>query len=465
MINNNLRIITVKYTCVVTILLMLIFNFIFMPNFSSYIDFDSIFLSCIFGFLAIIAHFVMNHNRGYFRIDTLFILGFVIVHFQWPAMLALSGVEPQRMTELSSNFMYMNYGTWLSSLGICFWLFAYNLFDRRKAVVKEAYPLDNRMLFYISSVLLISFILAAGRDFLTGAVYKESGSADAISGLAGYILIFLHISMLTLCVTEIHNSSLRGAINFSSLMAKSSKAIIALIVFYILIFLSAGDRGGPLQVVITIFLVYSVRISPIGGVKFIALGAIGAIILSILGIFRAAGAEGVGSVQVNSLYDLTINLANSARTIYIGLAVVPESVDYFYGKMWLGNILGIFPFFQSLYLDFSGDKAYMLNSATYITYLRYGEHPTTGEGTALIIDIFMNFGLIGVVFFMSLFGMFCKYLQSSTIRANSFGTVLAFALVGCTALYMGRATYFIYLQTLIWGLLFYMVFVKRKEFS
>lgn len=438
------------------------------PDLTSVNDYNLVNVILIMVMVLVMLHLYINGNGNLFRIDVIFILGFVIVHFQWPMMLSVSGIEPKNFSQLFTNFRYMNYGVWLSFVGLLFWVIGFN--SKLNFRTNPKSESNNEFIFekinsdwfrIITWILFILFLVAAGPSFITGSVYKEQGSAEAVSGLAGYIYTFFHISIIALTAIEIYKnrfSSKKGLISFGLSLNKS---YVLLASSYCIIFLIAGDRGGPLQLVIAYLIVYSSLIKHISALKFSFLVVVAAIGLTIIGFTRAGNFDQIGSENESSVYEATLSLASSARTIYLGLYQVPEHDDYFYGRLWLGNLLGIVPMLQSVYIELTGEKAYYLNSANYITYLRYGDNPHTGEGSSVIIDVYLNFGTWGVVLIFWIFGLLTRTIQDRMIEAHSMFWVVGACLYGCTMFYISRATLFIPLQMVVWGLILSLFFVKR----
>lgn len=446
----------------------------YQPQRVSSHDYDFIKMTILVILFVVVMHILLNSDRNYFRIDIIFILGFLIVHFQWPVMLAVSGIEPRGFSELFTNQSYMNYGVWLSAIGILSWIIGYNLrFENRlyyfidnksssEGLNGKCYYYCPRLLRFFNWVIFSVFLIAAGPSFITGAVYKSAGSAEAVSGVAGYIYTIFHVSLIAQTAVEIYVSKFNKSTGIFSFGLTLNKNYVLLATAYCLIFLVAGDRGGPLQLVIAYLLLYSSLIRRVSFKTFFILVVFSSIFLTFVGFARAGNINQFGSEQSSSVYDTTLSLASSARTIYLGLYQVPNNEEYFYGKLWLGSILGIIPMLQGAYIEISGDKPYYINSANYITYLRYGENPHTGEGSSLIIDIYLNFGSFGVIFFLSLLGYFTRVLQINLMKCVSINYVALAALFGCTMFYISRATLFVPLQIIMWGLFFIFIFVKKK---
>ncbi len=198
---------------------------------------------------------------------------------------------------------------------------------------------------------------------------------------------------------------------------------------------------------------------------------IGAVLMTIISLGRSetsglgilnAGAE---KFEYSSGYDTTLELANSVRTLYKTLTVVPENQEFFYGSLWAGDLLAPLPFSQSLYLNLTGIPGYKISSTGYITYLTFGKNPSSGEGTTLIADIYLNFALFGVIIFMFLLGIFFKKTSNELVLQNNFKWLIVAAIMASFSLYFSRSGLFIMLRPIIWSIILAFLFVKKYKYS
>ncbi len=366
---------------------------------------------------------------------------------------------------------YVNYGTWLAVVGIVSWFFGHSLLAIKTVPNIVKYSFDYKKLFGLIIVLSGLFLSTAGTDYLTGGVYKGSGGSAAGEGIAAYFQLLLAIAILVITAVIVLNN--KNNFNHNSIfwLLKLDKKYLFMTLSYILLFLSIGDRGSGIQVVFAFLILFGSIIRDITLIELILMTIIGAIILTLIGLGRSSLdggnilSSGLDSFEMTSGYDITLELANSIRTLYATLAAVPEYHDYFYGKLWLDKTLSIIPFAQNIYLQISEDVAYEMSSSGYITYLKFGLNPTSGEGTSLIADTFINFGLVGVLFFLFLLGMFFKKVENELkLQQNYYWTVIA-ALLGSLAFYLGRGSLFEPFRYMVWGLGLSYFFVKRRRMS
>lgn len=444
---------------------------------NSMLDYGQIYWFSVLCAVNLLFHFLLNRGNNYFRIDVLFLLGFVLVHFQWPVMIAVSGIEPEQFRQFDLYTDYILYGTWLSLIGLNFWIWGYNIISTKVNEQKlEERLLDSgaefkpllkvKKLFNWTIVIFILFIVTGGKAYLTGQVYKGEGpttGGDAMSGISGYIHIFLMVFVAILALYTILKSENISKSETSLGFVLSNKRYTIFVFCMSLIFLLAGDRSSAIILLSGVALVFSALVKPVGFKQLMLVIFAGAVLMNMVRLFRTGGVSEVGQFQLSNAYDLTLNLANSARTMYIGLYDFEQrSNELFMGQLWRGNFLGVIPFAQSVFINTTGVPEYMLNTPKYITYVRFGEDAPSGEGTSLIIDIFLNFGKYGVMLIMLLHGLLVSKLQRELNLKKNIKWMLVAVFVGATAFYVGRSSILNPLKGIVWSYFISMFFYLKK---
>ena len=462
-LNEKRMIVIGLYTLLIYILFLIEPTLKSVLNKEWIIDYLTLFI------IAFILHLFNENQKNWFRLDILFIVGFIIVHFQWSFMLAVHDIEPIRFEEQYYNSLYyMNYATWLSALSLVFWFLGSAMLSKTKEQVVE-YIIDYKVLMYMTTFLFLAFLGTVDSGFFTGSVYKGEGGSAAGSGISGYIQLLFTISLTLLSTLVLLDRRNLKEKSIFILLINLNKLFLLIIISYVLIFLIAGDRGGPMQVAMVLFILIGTFIRPIRFLEFFILLIIGAIILNIVGIGRANSSSeniivaGVQDMGTSSNYELTESLANSVRTLYMSLDYVKEDKNLLLGQLWIGPILGAVPFAQSYYLSISGMKEYEISSPNYLTYMRFGENATSGEGTTIIADIYLNFGEKGTFIVMFLLGVFFKKLQNElNSQKNLYWIIIAISLGG-VAFYMGRGMLFSSYRTILWSMVLMLLLVKFQK--
>lgn len=424
--------------------------------------------------LSTFIHFYNNKSQNWFRLDTMFIFGFAIVHFQWPVMYAINGINPTDYSlfwATSTYLQYMNYGTWLSTLGMVSWFLGFSLLKKQNIQSEEFknFRFSYEYFFYFTLLLFIIFLITAGQQYLSGAFYRGEAKSATGAGISVYFQLLFSYSIIILCTVTILNIIKYKNSHFVKLLLKIDKKVWLIFSATIFLYLFVGDRGGALQPMLATLILYGTLIKPITKKQFFIIIISGALLMTMIGLGRSDKSNenillaGASKIQMNSNYDVTLELANSARTLYKSLSNVPEYHDYFYGKLWISHLLANIPLAQSMYLNISDDKFYELDSAEYITFITRGKYSTWGEGSSLIADIYLNFGTFGVVIFMLLFGiLFKKITNEFTLQSNIYW-ITAGAILAAYAFYLGRGGLLYPLRPMFWSLLLVLFFIKKTR--
>lgn len=445
--------------------------FLFKPKIRGAVDTSSLSIFLLFFIIAFFTHVISQRKRNWFRLDIIFLLGFIIVHFQWAIMITISNIYPAYIKNGIVSSDYINYGTWLSVIGIIAWFIGYRLINY-KYKRRINLSLNYKKILVFSIFLFFLFIFNAGKSYLTASAYKGVGGDPTGAGISVYIKLLLSVSTAVLIIASILNykgNYAKGRFRLFLWFIKSDKFFIIFIIAYISFFLLVGDRTGAINVTFIFLFLFSIRVRAIYFKELILIIMIGALILTFVGEGRSQKTNeniflaGAKKTKITTIYDLTMELSNSVRTLYSSISNVPRFHDYFYGKLWLTRFLSLVPFAQKIYLKISKDKKYELDSEQYITYLRFGVNPRSGEGTSLIADIYLNFGLIGIIFFMFLLGIFFKKLQHELeIQSNYYWIIIA-GMFSSVVFYMARAPLFESSRIIFWGVLMSVIFVRKKR--
>lgn len=452
--------------------ILLIYSFsilillIVKPEIYSFMDKGLITIFIVLYLFALFVHFSFNDKTNWLRLDVFFILGFTIVHFQWPIMYVLSGIIPENYWRIFVDDKVANYSTWLSTIGGLTFLTGFHLMKmkRRKKHILPPYNYKNILLF--TAVTFIIFLLFAGKGFFSGGIYKGEGDSIAGEGLAKYFGILFQIGLIvsTALIIYTHKHSYKG--NLFKWFISLNRLYLITIVFYITIFLLIGDRGGPLSLILLILVLVGNQVRKFKFREVLIITIFGGFLMTIIGLGRneASGLDilsaGTDKITDFKAYDATLELANSIRTLNTAVDHIPRESDYFYGTLWAGNILSTIPFAQSQFLKLTGLDAYKLGSANYITYLVYGKDSPSGEGTSLIADIYLNFGWFGVMVLMFFFGMLIKRLSIEIRYPTNINWFIAGAVIAGFTLYYARTGLFMPMRNVVWGILVFNLLVK-----
>ncbi len=373
----------------------------------------------------------------------LFILGYTIVYFQNILDVFFGFSDPYNELSILYPSAIVR-SSLLSVMGLISFFIGYLLFDRKNPPTKTpqiaiattetpSSPKDRyiplNLLKIFCFALLVLYLVFVNKEYLWGGY----GTGVGMGGIASLISYFLEGSIYG--VLLLHSLNLKTERQKISQRRTPPKVKLSLLRFigslglfnfvialYLLTVLLSGDRGAIIYITLGYFYCYLFCSSKIfSALKSLVLIAIAGILVSILGVARtmrsveskseqiALAAEILSSREATSLSPPTKELANSLRCLH---AVVEErerlGSEPYYGRFSSYQILSSVPFSGTL-LSLSGlYGSEHISSAEYITELIQGRNPSYGDGTACIAELYLDFGSLGVIFAMVLFGLFMR---------------------------------------------------------
>src|SRR5690625_869161 len=452
----------------------LIFLLVFSP--SRYEEMDHLYiLSLSIVFIILVVNFLRSHRRytsNWLRFDVMFLIGYGIVHFQIP-FLASIGIEPSRPSFIWINKEVINFATWMSLVSIILWMYGYSLnknkmFFREKTDRRKSFKINYYLYDFLLLFSFVMFLFLVGGEFLSGAYNLELwGEGANYAYLILRILLYLRIIYFMKDIPA--DSSIKKI--FANLA--SNKLFALILIAYTILFFRTGDRGPVLQIALLIGGAYAIFIKPILLRQLIVFISMGAFIFTILRFGRGRDAiefeEGnifargySGYQEQRDDINITDELATSVRIQYRALDVVPEKHPYLYGLTFLTVGIGIIPFGASAFLDlFEIPKIYS-GSSNFFTFLGQGHYPTYGEGSEILADIYINFGLYGTFLVMFFFGVWSGKIYRQA-EAAKFISILIILTLLYSALSMNRGMLFTPLKDIVYILFFNYIFSKINK--
>src|SRR5690606_16033966 len=102
----------------------------------------------------------------------------------------------------------------------------------------------------------------------------------------------------------------------------------------------------------------------------------------------------------------------SIRALHHTVNHIPNQHDYLYGRFQLQQALSIIPFGNSFVQLIFEDNSYKYRgSSRFITWIILGDNPYMGHGSSVTSDFYFDFGLLGVLVGMFIFGYTMRYAE------------------------------------------------------
>jgi hypothetical protein len=369
----------------------------------------------------------------------LFSLSYSIAHLNLP-ILRLVGIEvimPIHSFIWSNEDVY-NRSVSTSVCGLVFFFLGATISERSSHFQVSHRTATLYKSSFVPVLAASSFLLflASSGSFILG--YYTGTNASPV---ASYWYKLFKIAFSAYIIIKVTNYfQLRDRITgFRQYLGHLGIPLLALLISFIVIFLRAGDRAPILYFLLLTFGPYLASSSRLGNLRAISLGVVAMFALSVIGTVRQARFSGaslydrLGEILPSSsilhntsfmfdrpiLFGHTLELAASIRALNHVLSEVPDQYDYGHGTFALSQIASVVPglggFVNSLL--FGGDSK-MDGSANFVTYLIQGQSPTSGDGTTVTADLYLDFGLLGVIVGLFLFGLFIGRFEGK-LRSGS----------------------------------------------
>ncbi|MBQ7393636.1 MAG: O-antigen polysaccharide polymerase Wzy [Lentisphaeria bacterium] len=244
-----------------------------------------------------------------------------------------------------------------------------------------------------------------------------------------------------------------------------------------------GDRGGALPVILAYcaaFLLvsrftfrykYLLILSIIGGIFFGFVAQMRTTdksapllqrVTESINFFKSAGK---GSERV---YSPTAELAGSVATFHNVVSYIPQFHPFFYGYFNFLELASIVPGVGRAFRTFYPGHFKYWGASYFCTWLFFGDNYPMGTGTSWNADLYMNFGLSGIVLGMFLWGIFLAFLRNKMLlEPASVSALICYLVIAGTALYSNRATIMYFAPILVHSCILYFLynffFISRKN--
>ena len=200
--------------------------------------------------------------------------------------------------------------------------------------------------------------------------------------------------------------------------------------FYLFVYFASGNRGGGIKVAMMLLISYIYFTdNRVNYKKIFMIAIVGAFAVTLIGVIRTMQKQDINKAmemvsESHSISPFTAELAGSVNTVHVAMGHVPSKQDYNYGTTF-------FPGFSVLVPGLSRVMPKCEGSGDVITKMYFGGTvPSWGWGLAssAVADVYLSFGMLGVLIIFFIFGRFLHYLEYGTfcIRKSPLFLVLSF---------------------------------------
>jgi oligosaccharide repeat unit polymerase len=434
--------------------------YIFSPDTYSLAYCNILFIIYLASSFLIIRHSILGKN--YFNFHLLFLISFFFVNFVYPVSIYPISPYYFRVYRFEFDPNVITKATALALIASC----SYNIGVALQIGKKESpnsFTTTNfltlqSLLIPLLYILFLSLFLYGGTNLLR---LHFGSTFNLPPGLLLLFQVCLGLSVIIAFYTKSYTGSILN------LFKNFNKAILLILFLFCLLFIVTGDRGPLIQIVLITVVSFTIFVRPMKLRSFVILVLAGMLFLTFISYARTQTnqtesesgislGKGVKSMKLNSFYDIGMDLIINNRNLYTGYEYVAKN-GISYGKSMYHQIFSPVPKLPSLFtqLVFKADPV-DLSTATILTK-EFNAH--YGLGTNMVIDLYMNFGILGVIIFMLILGIIATKFQREAYNGKNFNYLIAYAFLVGLSIYMPRSTIFDPIRPIVWGILLFQ-FIK-----
>ncbi len=400
----------------------------------------------------------------YFRPVFIFILGFIVVHFQIYVDLMLDNVDINDLNRLMSAGA-INKSALISVAGLASFLSGYIYYIPSVDIFSKKMRNDLRSKNSIKLLIIIWFFLLVLILIFFRQYYFLSRYGKNIEGTSqSYLILLFEVVFFAIVSIGSYNAYVNKINKFSNYIKSFGVLFVVTCFVYFLLILLSGDRGPIIYMTLAIFFSYIlVTKKKYSLYRIVLFFYIGAILVTIMGVARSLDKElsysdrftiASKEFESQSISPYTNELAGSVRTLEYAVEYVPENHPYLYGLFKVKEIVSIIPYISHLSRIFFDNQFKYKGTASFLTWIEQGNNPSSGAGATVVADLYIDFGWLGVVLGLFMFGLlfrkldyilFCKDLSQVSMFSSILGIVL-FSM----AVYIPRSTLLLQLKLIVW---------------
>ena len=396
--------------------------------------------------------------------EILFFLLYYFIFF-YPYQLSLFGFFDLQSSKFLNVFFhdFSTKAVLLSTLGAYFFYLGsgfnfkiINVTYRKKINYKY-------MSFFLVSLLilfLLIFILTGLSNYL-GESYKGSDVGTSAQNGVYFLVSHFVLMVFVFFIARYKQYSLRELVKDKILLfGMFIGAVWATFLLYI------GDRNVFFILVISLLGGYFIFHSKL---KFLPL-----FLVILIGIESYKAVEVVRTLDDKTLENISAvlleneesseyqsdggSLYNTTITLRASIAYVESGGEYYDGWFKLVGFMGVVPFSRSLIVN---RDQYQVTSADVLSDYVLGESRTWSLGTNIISDIYLDFGIPGVIVLMYMLGLVSKYFQCRLMSNHDpIHSISLYLIVLALWSETARYAYDFSIRNLIWSLLIFWIYKK-----
>lgn len=402
-------------------------------------------------------YFLLNNKKdGIVSFNFFFTISFYLANFVYPIFYFPVNSDIS-LFSLHFNSSVITKATSLSYIAFSMYTTGYKYYSRIRKQEKCNKPVlfltirSIKTLFVINVIIFIIYILLGGLKYFADR-YQEGVMSINIVVQQIYVLFYSTIIIFALSIFNLNNR----------FWFRISIIFLAIVCF---VLLSVGTRTLPLAIALIFIVAYNDKVKKIRLSIFTILLFVGITLLSILGEVRSGSSNGLSpffsSNQINEkniFFDFGLDLIICNRNLYTLFDYVDNN-GITYGISILSTVLSPIPLLQGFISNAFNLSPALMNSASFSTFIEFGSNPPLGLGSNIVADVYLAFGMIGVVVLFFFLGYLIAKSKHLSIIGNPYASICYYVLVS-GSVFMSRGAFLGDIRVILWGVT--LMYLYRK---
>ncbi len=349
--------------------------------------------------------------------------------------------DPKRFFAFQYDFNedVISRSTSLSLLGIHAYFLGsvfHNPFRKMKKQLSSKI-ISTQVIYIIAVIFFLIYICLGGYSNLRN-LYE--GGEETGNSIANYFYLFCCTCIFSIIAIWFNNAYCR---NKERIDLKSFPMYQFLFVLgFVFLIIATGSRTIPLQIIMIFGGLYTLLYKKMTFFQTFICLLLGGVLMFFVVLMRSHD-----GIEITSFADIVMDLVVNNRNTFIAVDYVDKN-GITWGVSMLSNVVAPIPFLQQIIYNVFNLTPDMGASSLLITKLTLGNVGSLGMGTNIIADLYIAFGVGGVVIMMFVLGYFISYLLGM-VKKNSYA-LIAYAIMISYSVYLVRAEYFFFLRSLLW---------------
>lgn len=418
-------------------------------------------VTCLVLFAMVCLAFYRQRKKGegLVTFNTFFLISFFLVSYAYPVFIHPSDfAEFFDMKHLitASNICVC---TALCTVAICSYYFGYNLSMQTKRNNYQK-PLDHNSFESIHNRNGFWYTISTIGVFMILYLFFTTNQEVNIEvSYAPFLFILFLICTIIALVTRTLCLPIKNR-NWKNFLEANHKVIyVSLVVM--LIYIIIGDRLLIVELGLILIGVYSLFYKKIRVLYLVAFLAVGGVLMTLLmytrggaGSLRTGGIDGfitesnvvMSENEAGGVWGFTSDLSGRFQELSYGYEMTKHRGHIMPNKIF-ATLVSPIPFLPNVVSNLVVGVPTSQTSAGYFIGLDSNTH----AGSHCVIDIYMPWGVSGILFFFSLLGFVVAYFDRNKYN-NIYGSV-GYIVLLYQSVFIARGTIFDIYRTLVWAML------------